>query len=308
MTTGPLVSIIIPAKNAQAVIKKCVDSILRQNYKNYELIVVNDGSTDKTAQILADYPLVKALTTPGAGPSEARNIGIALAKGEFAAFTDADCVVAGDWIAELLKGFTNEKTAGCGGAQKSPEDDSGFGKKVQDFLSIFGFISGYLQSGSKMRLTSHNPSCNVMYRKSILVESGGFLAGLWPGEDVELDYRIKKNGYSLMFNPQAVVYHYRPNNFRNFNAMMFRYGQAQGFLVRKYGIFRMIQVLPFLSFTFAILFLIGLFWSSKITLTLTILLFLGLLFYSSFNLYILLMMFVAYIFWCCGYLKGLNLK
>lgn len=306
--TDSLVSIIIPAKNAQATIKKCIDSIARQSYKNYELIVVNDGSTDKTAQILRDYPRARVLTTPGTGPSKARNTGIAQAKGEFVAFTDADCVLDYHWIEELLKGFINERIAGVGGIQKSPTDETEFGKKVQEFLKIFGFISDYMQPGAKIKSANHNPSCNVMYRKSILVESGGFLTGLWPGEDVELDYRIKKNGYLLMFNPEAVVYHYRPSNFKEFNRMMFNYGQAQGWLVRKYGIFRIIQVLPFLSLTFAILFLIGLFWSSKITLTLTILLFLGLLFYLFFNLHLLLMALVAYIFWCCGYLKGLNLK
>lgn len=303
--TGPLVSIIIPAKNAQATIKKCIDSIVRQSYKNYELIVVNDGSTDKTAQILADYPQARVLTTPGTGPSKARNTGIAQAKGEFVAFTDADCVVDYHWIEELLRGFINEQISGTGGSQRSPEDDSWFGKKVQDFLSIFGFISGYMKSGPKMRLTNHNPSCNVMYRKSILVESGGFLAGLWPGEDVELDYRIKKKGYLLMFNPQAVVYHYRPNSLGKFCVMMYKYGWAQGFLVRKYGIFRMIQVLPILALISFILLLSFYSQCKFFIIFLLILSFSGSIIRFSLNPILLFLGICGFILWHSGYIRGL---
>lgn len=304
--SGLLVSIIIPAKNAQATIKKCVDSILRQSYKNYELIVVNDGSTDKTAQILRDYPQARVLTALGTGPSKARNMGIAQAKGEFTAFTDADCVVDGDWIVELLKGFTNEKVAGVGGSQRSPEDEFWFGKKVQDFLSIFGFISGYIQSAPKMRLTNHNPSCNVMYRKSILVETGGFLAGLWPGEDVELDYRIKRKGCLLMFNPQAVVYHYRLSNLKEFSRMMFRYGQAQGFLVRRYGFFRAIHFVPVFILLLTLLFLWNVIFGLSVFILITAVIFVRLLMKTNNPFLMLRFLFETIFAWNSGFLSGLK--
>lgn len=75
---------------------------------------------------------------------------------------------------------------------------------------------------------------------------GGFHAGLWPGEDVELDHRLKTAGYRIMFNPAAKVCHYRAEDFRSFCRMMRRYGWAQGVLAHKYGVFRRIQLLPVL--------------------------------------------------------------
>lgn len=243
---NPFVSIIIPAKNARKTIRQCLSSVLRLAYQPYEVMVVNDGSGDETAEILSAYPRIKVLNTPAVGPAEARNIAIEQAAGEFIAFTDADCSVDPHWLSELLKGFTDDKVVGVGGIQKSPDDESGFGKRAQDFLRIFGFVSGYMQSAQEIKETRHNPTCNAMYRKSVLKEAGGFLAGLWPGEDVELDYRLKKQGYSLKFNPRAVVFHYRPGNFRDFSKMMFRYGRAQGRLVKKYGIFRKVHFAPVL--------------------------------------------------------------
>lgn len=251
----PKVSVIVSAKNAQNTIKKCIDSISRLNYGNFELVVVNDGSTDNTAKILEAYNNIKLITTEGIGPSKARNIAMEQVSGEFIAFTDADCIVDSEWINEMLKGFTAESIAGVGGSQNSPEDESEFGKKVQDFLSVFGFISDYMKSGQTPKAARHNPSCNVMYRKSILLELGGFLEGLWPGEDVELDYRIRKKGYKLMFNPKAIVLHYRTGNFKGFCRMMFNYGTAQGQLVRKYGFFRVIHFVPVIILIFLSAFL-----------------------------------------------------
>ncbi len=304
--TGPFVSIIIPARNAQTTIKKCIDSVLQQSYKNYELIVINDGSTDKTAQILADYPQANLLATSGIGPSKARNMAIEQAKGEFAAFTDADCVVDSVWIVELLKGFTNEKVVSVGGTQKSPVDETEFGKKVQGFLRVFGFISDYMKSGSKLKPTNHNPSCNVMYRKSILVESGGFLAGLWPGEDVELDYRIKRKGRLLMFNPQAVVYHYRPSNLKEFSRMMFNYGQAQGRLVRKYGFFRTIHFVPVFILFSSLLFLWNVISGLSVFILITAVIFVRLLVKTNNPFLMLRLLFETIFAWNLGFLSGLK--
>lgn len=250
----PFISVIIPARNAQRTIKKCIDSVLNLNYPSFELIVVNDGSSDDTTKILAGYPQVKILDTPGVGPSQARNMALKQAQGEFVAFTDADCIVDSNWLRELLRGFEDERVVGVGGIQRSPQDESIFAKQVHDFLSIFGFVAEYMQSANNICKTKHNPSCNVMYRASVLRELGGFREDLWPGEDVELDYRINKKGYLLKFNPEAVVYHYRPANLGDFSKMMFRYGKAQGRLVRRYGFFRGLHLVPVII---CVLFLIS---------------------------------------------------
>ncbi|MEW6686038.1 MAG: glycosyltransferase [Candidatus Edwardsbacteria bacterium] len=239
---NPLISIIVPVRNGEKTIGKCLDSLINLNYSNFEIIVIDDGSVDKTPEILKKYNNIRILTTPGVGPSKARNIAVQKSKGEFLAFTDADCLVDTNWLNELLKGFTNEKVAGVGGDQQSPEDDTEFGKEVQNFFRTIGFVTGYIKSGKKTRETNHNPSCNVMYRRDIFEKLKGFEERLWPGEDVELDYRIAKANYRLMHNPKAVVYHYRPDTIAKLRRMMQNYGWSQGVITRKCGLFRVIQL------------------------------------------------------------------
>jgi glycosyltransferase involved in cell wall biosynthesis len=241
-----LVSIIIPVKNGEKHLEKCISSLKNLTYPELEIIFINDGSTDNTGEILKKSN-VKVVETEGIGPSRARNLALNEAKGEFVAFTDSDCLVKGNWIDELLRGFTNEKIVGVGGDQLSPSDETDFGRNVQDFMKCIGMITGYIKAEKKLKKlkeVKHNPTCNVMYRKSILLELGGFCPGLWPGEDVELDWRITKKGYKLLFNPEAIVYHYRPESPKKYCKMMYSYGKVQAFLVKAYGLFRKIHCVP----------------------------------------------------------------
>jgi len=96
-------------------------------------------------------------------------------------------------------------------------------------------ISDYARQKPGLYETIHNPSCNSIYRTEVLKKINGFLPGLWPGEDIELDYRIRKSGGRIVCNSRAEVRHYRPKNLLVFCKMMFRYGRAQGVLVRRYG-------------------------------------------------------------------------
>jgi len=256
----PLVSIIIPAKNAESTIRKCLNSILRVDYHSYELIVIDDGSTDNTSKILSEYKDIKTITTGGIGPSKARNTAAKEAKGEYLAFTDADCVVDVNWLNELLSGFKIfPDAAACGGRQELPQDASDFEKNVFIFMKKTGFITEYMRKTDENATieVNHNPSCNAIYSKSVFLRENGFLENLWPGEDVELDYRLRKKRYKLVFNPKAIVFHYRPKNMSEFSKMMFRYGNAQGFLVKKYGIFRMIHFAPLVLLSWVSLNIFG---------------------------------------------------
>jgi len=302
----PLISIVIPARNAHSTLKKCLDSIFNLKYSNREVIVIDDGSTDDTAKIVTEYKDIKILTTSGEGPAKARNLALRLTEGEFIAFTDADCIVDPLWLSELLRGFAVAGVAGVGGAQKNPDDDSSFGKTVHEFFSAVGFITDYMKSGTKIKQTNHNPTCNVMYRKSILVELGGFLEGLWPGEDVELDYRLRKMGYRLNFNPAAIVFHYRPANFRVFNKMMFRYGKAQGILVRKYGFFRPIQILPIFIFISLLALLYNFIFGCLFFILILTPLLIKLLIRIKYPLLVFRLFIVSVFNWNLGFLHGLS--
>jgi len=171
-------------------------------------------------------------------------VGIRAASGELVAFTDGDCIADREWLKELEKGFVGPDVAGVGGDQRSPEDESSTGKSLQEFLKAIGFMTDYIKTGNLTKETDHNPSCNAAYRRSVLEKVGGFDESLWPGEDVELDLRIRRSGHKLMYNPCAVVGHYRPSDYRGFARMMRRYGACQWPLVWRYGPFRKIHFEP----------------------------------------------------------------
>ncbi len=264
---GRSISVIIPVRDSESTIEKCLTSIKALNYpqENIEIIVIDDGSNDNTPNILKNINGIKILHTAGIGPSSARNLGIKEATGEFIAFTDADCIVGKNWINGLLKGFTSEDIASVGGNQLSPDDESPFGHRVQIFLKIMGFLGGYTKWAKNIVETRHNPTCNSMYRKSIFDKIGNFDEKLWPGEDVDIDYRIRKAGLKIVYNPEAIVYHYRPNSLLKFASMMYRYGKSSGgYLTRKLGFYRLLSFEPIFLFiyilTVILLFIANIWW------------------------------------------------
>ena len=240
----PLITIIVPVRNEEKTIKKCLQSLKSLNYPNYEVIVVNDGSTDGTEKILKQFDTIAVLNTEGVGPSMARNLAIEKAKGEYLAFTDGDCLIDKEWLNQLLTYFTDPNVMGVGGDQLCPEDETPFGKDVHDFLKLIAFSSDYLKTEKEVVTIRHNPTCNMMYRREAFQEMGGFQRDLWPCEDLEFDYRLTRSGYRLIYNPSAVVYHYRPENLKRFGQMHFRYGRAHAKLVLRYGFFEKIHYIP----------------------------------------------------------------
>ena len=233
------VSIVIPTKNNGNIIARCLDSIINPFRKSVdgkcfadldylkdkvEIIIVDGHSTDDTVEIAKKHGckiVYEDIGTIGG----ARDLGVKESSGEFIAFTDADCVVDTNWIKNLLKHFSNEDVAAVGGPNDTPEDDTDFAKcagTVLSFLSKPG--ARYGLNVDKVMEIYHNPTCNVIYRKRVLEEVGGFNHNLVAEDDEELDYRIKEKGYKILFTPDAKVLHYRRPTWRKFMRMAFNYG------------------------------------------------------------------------------------
>jgi cellulose synthase/poly-beta-1,6-N-acetylglucosamine synthase-like glycosyltransferase len=243
-SSGPRISIIVAVYNSQSTISKCLESIFGLDHPSYEVIVVDDGSSDRTAELCEAFSGAKVIRLDRGGPSRARNIGVLAARGAIVAFTDGDCIVDGQWLNELERGFIRSDVAGVGGDQRSPADESEMGKRIQEFLKISGIVTKYIKTDATFRETDHNPSCNSAYRKVVIEEIGGFDETQFPGEDLELDLKILRRGHRLIYNPAAVVEHYRPGTYLEFCRMMRRYGAGEWHLVRKHGFFRMSDLEP----------------------------------------------------------------
>lgn len=219
------VSIVIPTKNEGHILENCLNSICNLVYPKdkIEVIIVDGYSQDNTVEIAEKYGckvLFEDIGTRGG----ACNLGVKNASGEYIVFTDADCVVPKDWLMNLIKHFNGDEIASVGGPNITPDDDTEFAKCVGAVLS---FLS---KPGSRYGLvadeaieTYHNSGCNVAYRKSPIEEVGGFNEKLVTCEDEEMDYRIRKKGYKILYRPDAKVYHYRRLTWKRFYKQAYKY-------------------------------------------------------------------------------------
>lgn len=218
------VSIVIPTKNNADILERCLKSIQNLDFEGeVEVVIVDRNSTDGTVDIAKKYGCRLIFEDKGT-ISYARDVGVRNANGKFIAFTDADCAVDRNWIKELIKHF-DEDVAAVGGPNITPEDDTEFAKSVGlvlSFLSKPGSRYGLVED--KVMEIYHNPTCNVMYRKEVLEEVGGFNYDLVTVDDEELDYRIKKRGYRILYTSSARVDHYRRPTWRKFIRMAYNYG------------------------------------------------------------------------------------
>jgi len=242
-TMKPKISVIICERNSEKFIEECIASVISQSFRDFELIIIDDFSTDKTKEkinkLKEKHEMNLIELKKHSGISFARNTGIKNSKGEFVAFLDSDAMAGKNWLQELLEAF-DEKAASVGGPNILPENT---GEKEKIFDELLEFISrigsDYIKKSSKITEVKHNPGCNSMYRKKTLEEINGFNEKLSSNEDPELDFRIKKKGYKIKFNPNAVVYHHRKNSAKKiFNqAFWFGLGRMQAIKVN----FRMIE-------------------------------------------------------------------
>jgi GT2 family glycosyltransferase len=209
-----------------------------------EIIVADDGSTDRTSAIAGAAGVV-LVGGPPRGPSAARNAAVRVASGDVLAFTDADCTVERGWLAALVRGLIASGAASVGGPQRNVfAGDQAAGQALDALFRWASVVSDYARADTRPREVPHNASCNSAYRRGAFVEVGGFAEDLWPGEDVDLDFRLARRGYRAFYVPDAVVVHHRPSDPEWFRRMMRRYGRAQRELVARHGAFRAIQLLP----------------------------------------------------------------
>lgn len=305
-----IISVIIAAKGSCRYLLAAVESVLANDFDSFEVVVVDDGIDQEVIEQLSRLP-VRILKNPGAGPSAARNFGVENSDSVLVAFMDDDCIAAQDCLSQLYNGLiSNLNSAACGGAQLLPEDSGAFARRVYTFLRKSAFISDYVKNSSKAKTyeVNHNASCNVLYRKEDFSRVGGFLEGLWPGEDLELDYKLKQNSKVLLNNPKAVVYHYRPDNMQSFARMMLRYGWAQGFLVRRYGPFRIMHYVPLVLLFLVLLALFSLAVEPMLLISIMLIGELFLFAYCQGDLILNYMFFLALVKWNIGFIEGFYKK
>ena len=231
------ISVVIPVKNGGNKIEKCLNAIYDQSLLPREVIIVDGHSTDNTAEIAAKFP-VRIIFENYGTVGGARQVGLENAKGEYIAFTDADCIPERCWLSNLIVGF-KEDIVGVGGGIRNIGD--GLWER-----SIALALDSYLGSANSVqdrvfeekRFVKAISGCNSIYRRNDLIRIGGFNTSLSTNEDTDVCSRLRKHG-TILYAPNALVLHDQDRNLKGFIKRMYLFGYGRG----KIRIFDL-QVIP----------------------------------------------------------------
>lgn len=242
MKMKPTISVVLPTYNRCADLKRCLDSLMRQSYKDFEIIVIDNGSTDGTSDLLKLYP-VKVIKDSTKNLFYLSNLGWRNASADIVAYVSDDCEAHPDWLKSIVVAFHHSKNVGAVGgpaiAMRKQEIASmydvcknsvilGFLAKIYAVVVMenrFFDIGVLCQSGAytmggsmpfsaKLKHSIHVDFLtitNMAVRKSAIQAVSGFDEGFPQHHgDADLSIRMKKSGYKLIFDPKVVVWHH-PN-------------------------------------------------------------------------------------------------
>lgn len=210
MRKNPKISVVIPAFNEEKFLPKCLESLKNQDFKNFEVIVVDNNSTDKTAEIAKNFGAI-VFSEKNQGVAFARQKGFLEARGEIIASTDADTILPKNWLSRIFDSMSLKAT-------ESPATEGGIGGEFQKDKNLVAFGgSCILYSGplsAKLAARCFLPSlllldkkffggwslmgCNFALRKSAFLKIGGFNTNLKLNEDIEISHRLRKVGKVIL--------------------------------------------------------------------------------------------------------------
>ncbi|MFH1332562.1 MAG: glycosyltransferase [archaeon] len=232
------ISVVIPVYNDAKNLQKMMESLKKQTFKNFETIVIDDGSKDNSYEIAKKYADKVLRNETNKGPAVTRNRGIKNAKAEIIAFTDSDCEAKEDWLEKINQLFADKEISVMMGKVTLPKSTL-----IADSISALGFPAGGHVGFEKMwkvnkeGFTDHLSSCNMALRKEVF-EKQGMIDESFPlagAEDSELSYRLTKNGVKIKYNPDAIVTHEPRTSLKSFIRWQITRGRSNYHFKKKIG-------------------------------------------------------------------------
>ncbi len=221
----PRVSVVVCAYNAADTIDDCLTSLAALSYPDFEVIVVNDGSRDRTGDLARRHAVARVIDIPNGGLSAARNLGLAEATGQVVAYTDADVRVDADWLSHLVQPLLTPRFVGSGGPNVIPADDPWVAQCV---ARAPGGPTHVLLDD---RVAEHVPGCNMAFRRDALLSVGGFNPTyLRAGDDVDVCWRLQAKGLKIGFAPSALVWHHHRTTVKAYWRQQVGYGEGETWL------------------------------------------------------------------------------
>lgn len=216
----PRFSIVVPAYNAETKLSECLGALLCQTVpsEQYEVIVVDDGSKDRTASIAAEFP-VRYMFQLNRGPATARNTGASAAHGEIILFTDSDCVPFSDWLEQMTCPFKDPVVSAVKGIYQTRQRELVARFAQMEFEDRYDRLK-------KQESIDMVDTYSAAFRKDIFLSMGGFDVRFpkADNEDTDFSYRMAAAGYHMVFNPCAVVCHTHPATLGKYMKVKFSRG------------------------------------------------------------------------------------
>ncbi|SMD36107.1 Glycosyltransferase, GT2 family [Reichenbachiella faecimaris] len=242
--THPKYSVIIPVFNRPDEMKEMLDSLQKQTEKPFEIVLVEDGSTQKSDFLIGDYDLtIEYFFKPNTGPGDSRNFGMKKAKGDYFLFFDSDCVLPEDYFEKLEAAIEELQPDAFGGPDAAHPSFSNVQKAINYAMTSF-FTTGGIRGGKK-QLDRYQPRSFNMGLKRVVYEKVGGFSDIHPGEDPDLSFRIMAAGFKVSLIHEAKVYHKRRIDFGKFLKQVYKFGVVRVILNRWYpGSDKMVYFLP----------------------------------------------------------------
>jgi glycosyltransferase involved in cell wall biosynthesis len=241
------ISVIIPVFNRPEEIRELLESLTKQSLKEFEVIVVEDGSVVKCHEVVDLYKKklnVKYHFQENTGPGGARNKGAAVASGNYLVFFDSDCVIPDNYIEIVSTELQINYTDAFGGPDKADASFTPIQKAINYSMTSF-YTTGGIRGGNNKLDRFHPRSFNMGISKEVFESTGGF-SSMRFGEDIDFSLRILKSNNKTALIKDAFVYHKRRTNFRQFYKQVFNSGIARINLYKRHpGSLKAVHVLPF---------------------------------------------------------------
>ena len=290
-----LFSVVIAVRNEKRLIKRCIESVLSQDFikNDFEIIIADGMSNDGTYEILKDLKIKHNFTllrNEKINAAAGRNLGIKKSKGKYIVFIDGDAIPEKNWLKTIKSTLNKYKDAiGVGGPDLLPHDstykEKSLGRIMTSPLARGGKLNPSTQHSlmEEEKYVGHIPTCNLCLRREVFDKIGYFDENFVKGQDLELNYRINKNGFKLLYSPNIKVLHYRKNTIRSFSRQIYKWAKAKVAVIKKHGfdgITSHVYLWPaYLIFAFFISFII--FYFFNLLNIFFILIFLAFIFYIS---------------------------
>ncbi|PVX24066.1 MAG: hypothetical protein CW716_10850, partial [Candidatus Bathyarchaeum sp.] len=232
---SPAVTVIVPVRNGEQTIQPLLESLQKQDYdrNKVEVIVVDGNSTDKTREIVKQYP-VTLITENRKGLNLARNVGIKHGNGEIIAFTDADCIVPPNWITKIVENFKDPKVSCVGGSAKAFDSDFVSQYADNSIVRLMPFFRKREELEKVKPFFRHPVGCNMAYRRKVAEEVGYFDENILYGfDEVEFAGRVCKAGYKMVLDPNVSVWHKHRSTLGEFLKQNFQYGKGSGLVLKR---------------------------------------------------------------------------